>query len=135
MQYAFRGHIVILVNENTASDGEAFADGFKKLNLGTAIGMRTWGGEIWLSGANTLSDGGIARAPMMGVYGANGEWLIEGHGFEPDIVVDNLPHATYNGKDAQLEAAIDHLQKLIKEDPREVPAPPPYPNKSFKNNK
>ena len=49
MQYAFRGHIVILVDENTASDGEAFADGFKNSDLGTAIGMRTWGGEIWLS--------------------------------------------------------------------------------------
>ncbi len=135
MQYAFRGHIVILVDENTSSDGEAFADGFKKLNLGTAIGMRTWGGEIWLSGSNRLSDNGLARAPMMGVYGADGTWLIEGHGFEPDIVVDNLPHATFKGKDAQLEAAIDLLKKLIEEDPREVPPVPAYPDKSFNNNK
>jgi tricorn protease len=134
MQYAFRGHIVILVDENTASDGEAFADGFKKLNLGTAIGKRTWGGEIWLSGANTLSDGGIARAPMMGVYDDKGNWLIEGHGFVPDIEVDNLPHATFKGEDAQLDAAIEHLEKLIEKDPRAVPDPPTYPNKSFKNN-
>jgi len=133
MQYAFRGHIVILVDENTASDGEAFADGFKKLNLGTAIGTRTWGGEIWLSGVNRLSDGGIARAPMFGVYDENGNWLIEGHGFEPDIVVGNLPHATFNGEDAQLEAAIELLEKLIAEDPREVPQPPAYPDKSFGN--
>ncbi|MDT0553854.1 S41 family peptidase [Urechidicola vernalis] len=133
MQYAFRGHIVILVDGNTASDGEAFADGFKKLNLGMAIGTRTWGGEIWLHSGNRLSDGGLARAPMMGVYGPDGEWLIEGHGFEPDIEVDNLPHATFNGKDAQLEAAIEHLKKLIKEDPREVPPVPAYPDKSFKN--
>ncbi|TJY37216.1 S41 family peptidase [Pontimicrobium aquaticum] len=133
MQYAFRGHIVILVDENTASDGEAFADGFKKLGLGTAIGMRTWGGEIWLSSVNRLTDNGLARAPMMGVYGDNGEWLIEGHGFVPDIEVDNLPHATFNGKDAQLEAAIKHLKELIAKDPREVPPVPPYPNKSFKN--
>ncbi len=133
MQYAFTGHIVVLVNENTASDGEAFADGFKRLNLGTAIGTRTWGGEIWLSGSNTLSDGGIARAPMNGVYGPEGEWLIEGHGFEPDVVVDNLPHATFNGEDAQLNAAIDYLKKLIKEDPREVTPVPPHPDKSFKN--
>jgi tricorn protease len=133
MQYAFRGHIVILVDENTASDGEAFADGFKKLGLGTAIGKRTWGGEIWLSGANRLSDGGIARAPMMGVYDAEGNWLIEGHGFVPDIEVDNLPHATFNGDDAQLQAAIKHLKNLIVKDPRTVPSPPPYPDKSFKN--
>jgi tricorn protease len=133
MQYAFRGHIVILVNENTASDGEAFAEGFKRLQLGTSIGTRTWGGEIWLSGVNTLSDGGIARAPMMGVYGAEGEWLIEGHGFEPDIVVENLPHATFMGKDAQLNAAIEYLLKSIADDPREVPAVPAYPDKSFEN--
>lgn len=133
MQYAFRGHIVILVDANTASDGEAFADGFKKLNLGTAIGTRTWGGEIWLSGTNRLTDNGIARAPMMGVYGPDGDWLIEGHGFEPDIVVDNLPHATFNGEDAQLKAAIAHLKKLIAEDPREVPPVPAHPDKSFNN--
>ncbi|MFT5862944.1 MAG: tricorn protease [Flavobacteriales bacterium] len=135
MPYAFRGHIVVLVNENTYSDGEAFADGFKKLELGTTIGTRTWGGEIWLHSGNRLSDNGLARAPMMGVYGENGKWLIEGHGFEPDIEVDNLPHATFNGQDAQLDAAIKHLQQLIKEDPRAVPSPPPYPDKSFDNNK
>ena len=135
MPYAFRGHIVVLVNENTYSDGEAFADGFKKLELGTTIGTRTWGGEIWLHSGNRLSDNGLARAPMMGVYGDNGKWLIEGHGFEPDIEVDNLPHSTFNGQDAQLDAAIQYLQKLIKEDPREVPSPPAYPDKSFENNK
>lgn len=135
MPYAFRGHIVVLVNENTYSDGEAFADGFKKLKLGTTIGTRTWGGEIWLHSGNRLSDNGLARAPMMGVYGDNGEWLIEGRGFEPDIEVDNLPHATFKGEDAQLDAAINHLKKLIKEDPRGVPAPPAYPDKSFENNK
>lgn len=132
MPYAFRGHIVVLVNETTASDGEAFADGFKQLNLGTAIGTRTWGGEIWLHSGNRLSDGGLARAPMMGVYG-DGKWRIEGHGFEPDIVVDNLPHETFKGKDAQLDAAIKFLEDLIKKDPRAVPQPPAYPDKSFNN--
>ena len=134
MQYAFRGHIVVLVNENTYSDGEAFADGFRRLGLGTTIGTRTWGGEIWLSSSNRLSDGGLARAPMMGVY-ADGEWLIEGHGFEPDIEVDNLPHATFKGQDAQMDRAIQYLQELIQKDPRDVPEAPPFPDKSFKNNR
>lgn len=132
MQYAFRGHMVVLCNESTASDGEAFAEGFRRFGLGKVIGTRTWGGEIWLSGENVLVDWGIATAAMFGVYGPEREWLIEGHGVEPDIVVDNLPHSTFNGKDAQLDAAIDHLQKLIKEDPRPVPEHPPYPDKSFK---
>jgi tricorn protease len=45
--------------------------------------------------------------------------------------VDNLPHQTYNGKDAQLETAIKYLQEKIKNEPVDVPPPPPYPNKSF----
>jgi tricorn protease len=132
MQGAFRGHMVMLVDHETASDGEAVADGFRRLGLGPVIGTRTWGGEIWLSGTNTLSDGGIARAPMSGVYGPEGKWLIEQEGVIPDIIVDNLPHATFNGKDAQLEAAIEYLRKKIAEDPRAVPKPPPYPQRAFR---
>jgi tricorn protease len=131
MQYAFRGHMVVLVDQNTASDGEAFADGFRRLGLGAVIGMRTWGGEIWLGSSNRLSDGGLARAPSMGVYGPEGEWLIEQIGVVPDIVVDNLPHATFNGADAQLDAAMRYLLEQIERDPREVPPPPPFPNKAF----
>lgn len=131
MQYAFRGHIVVLVDQNTASDGEAFAEGFKRLGLGTVIGMRTWGGEIWLGSANRLSDGGLARAPSNGVYGPEGEWLIEQIGVVPDIEVDNLPHATFNGSDEQLDYAIRYLLEAIERDPREVPPAPPYPDRAF----
>ena len=131
MQYAFRGHMVVLCNEMTASDGEAFAEGFRRLGLGKVIGTRTWGGEIWLSSNNRLTDMGLARAPQTGVYGPEREWLIEGHGVEPDIVVDNLPHATFNGEDAQLQTAVDFLLEEIRRQPVDVPAPPPYPDKSF----
>ena len=130
MQYAFRGHMVVLVDEQTASDGEAFAEGFRRLGLGPVIGTRTWGGEIWLGSSNRLTDMGLARAPETGVY-ADGEWLIEGWGVDPDIVVDNLPHETFLGRDRQLERAIALLREKIAEDPRDVPAPPPYPDKSF----
>jgi tricorn protease len=129
MQFAFRGHIVVLVNERTASDGEAFAEGFRRLGLGKVIGTRTWGGEVWLSQNNFLVDRGIATAAETGVYGPEGQWLIEGHGVDPDIVVDNPPKATFEGKDAQLEAAIKHLQELIKTKPVPAPKTPPYPIK------
>lgn len=131
MQYAFRGHMVVLCNEWTASDGEAFTEGFRRLGLGKVIGTRTWGGEIWLSRNTWLVDKGIATAAQIGVYSPEGEWLIEGHGVEPDIVVDNLPHATYLGQDAQLETAVNHLLALIAENPVPVPQPPPHPDKSF----
>ncbi|MDB5291160.1 MAG: protease, partial [Phycisphaerales bacterium] len=130
MQYAFRGHVVVLCDEFTMSDGEAFTEGIKRLKLGEVIGSRTWGGEIWLSFSNLLVDRGIASAAENGVYGPEGKWLIEGHGVDPDVVVDNLPHATFKGDDAQLKAAIAHLQKMMKEKPVEQPRPPAYPNKS-----
>jgi len=132
MQQAFRGHMVVLCNERTASDGEAFSEGFRQLKLGKVIGTRTWGGEIWLSSSNFLVDGGIATSAEFGVFGPDGAWLIEGHGVEPDIVVDNLPHATFKGEDAQLRAAIEHLKRRIAEEPVDLPPVPPTPNKAFR---
>ena len=126
MQYAFRGHMVVLCNEKTASDGEAFAEGFRRLGMGSLIGTRTWGGEIWLSINNRLVDRGFASAAQTGVYGPERKWLIEGHGVDPDVVVDNLPHVTFGGGDAQLDAAVKHLLQKIKKDPRPVPKPPKY---------
>jgi tricorn protease len=130
MQYAFRGHAMVICNAYTASDGEAFSEGFRRLGLGKVLGTRTWGGEVWLSSSNVLVDKGIATAAENGVYGPDGVWLIEGHGVDPDIVVDNLPHATYAGDDAQLKAAVDELLKQIAADPRPVPGHPAYPDKS-----
>ena len=76
------------------------------------IGTRTWGGEIWLSSSNNLVDRGIATAAETGVYGPERQWLIEGHGVDPDIVVDNEPHATFNGSDAQLDASMTALGEV-----------------------
>lgn len=136
MQYAFRGHVVVICDAFTASDGEAFSEGFKRLGLGKVIGTRTWGGEVWLSSSNTLSDGGLASAGEYGVFAPDdkGEyhWIVEGRGVEPDIVVDNPPHAAFKGEDPQLQAAIKHLQQLIKDKPITVPPVPTLPDKSKK---
>ncbi len=100
MQYAFRGHIVVLCNESTASDGEAFTEGFKRFQLGKVLGTRTWGAKSG-SAATTPRRIGAWRVPVKQVFMMRrGKWLIEGHGVDPDIVVDNLPHATFGGADA-----------------------------------
>jgi len=130
MPFAFRGKIVALVNETTISDGEAFAEGFRRLGLGKVVGTRTWGGEVWLSADNFLVDKGIATAAETGVFGPEGDWLIEGRGVVPDLVVDNLPHATAQGADAQLDAAVKLLLDEIEADPVKRPVTPPYPDKS-----
>jgi tricorn protease len=135
MQYGFRGHMVLLCNEHTGSDGEAFAEGFRRLGLGRIIGTRTWGGEIWLSYSTPLVDRGMAAVAEDGVFGPEGEWLIEGHGVDPDIVVDNLPHATFLGRDAQLEAAVVHLRQRLEDEPIDDPVAPPYPDKSHRTNR
>ncbi|MDP0490683.1 MAG: S41 family peptidase [Verrucomicrobiota bacterium JB023] len=130
MPYAFNGHMVVLIDGYTISDGEAFAEGFRRLGLGPLIGSRTWGGGVWLRSQTYLKDGGISRTPETGVFTEDG-WIIEGSGIDPDIHVVNEPHATFNGQDAQLEAAIAYLQKKIEEDPPVTPQAPPRPNKSF----
>ncbi len=132
MQEAFRGPVVVLCDQWTASDGEAFSEGFRRLGLGKVIGARTWGGEVWLSSSNRLADNGIASAAELGVYGAEGKWLIEGHGVDPDIEVDDLPHARFEGKDEQLDTALAYLRKAVREHPNPVPPHPPYPDKSFR---
>lgn len=129
MQYAFRGPMATIVNENSASDGEAFPEGFRRLGLGKIFGTRTWGGEIWLTSSNVLADRGVATAAEFGVYGPEGAWLIEGHGVDPDVVVDNKPHATFRGEDAQLEATVRHLLEEIGKRPVSVPKAPAYPRK------
>jgi tricorn protease len=120
MQNTFRGHLVVLVDELTYSDGETFAAGVKELKLAPLVGKRTAGAGVWLSDGNGLMDNGMARVAESPQYAADGKWLIEGVGVKPDVEVDNLPHETFNGRDRQLEVAIDMLQKKLKEQP--VPA-------------
>ena len=84
-------------------------------------------GDLW---SVDIHGGGGATAGETGVYGPEGRWLIEGHGVDPDIVVDDLPHATFAGEDAQLQTAIRLLRSQIQTDPRPVPPAPAYPNKA-----
>ena len=135
-QFAFRGKIVVLIDEKTSSDGEGFSRGMKTLGLAKLVGTRTWGGGIWLSSDNTLVDGGIATAPEIGTY--NNEWGwglgIEQMGVTPDILADNDPRQTYDGKDHQLEVGISTLAQMLKEDPPLLPDNPgPHPNRSIPN--
>jgi tricorn protease len=127
MQQTFRGHLVVITDELTYSDGETLAAGVKALKLGTLVGKRTTGAGVWLSSGNTLSDNGVVRAAEMGQYGADGSWIIEGVGVAPDVEVDNMPHATFLGADQQLDAALRILQDKIKSQPIPPLAPQKIP--------
>ena len=129
-QLAFRGHVVALIDANTYSDGETMAQGLKRLGIAPLIGLTTAGAGIWLSDQNRLRDNGIARAAEFGSFVDDGKeraWITEGAGVAPDIRVDNLPHATFNGSDAQLDAAVAYLMDKMAKEPMRKISVPAYP--------
>lgn len=124
------GPKVALADEFSASDGDLFAFRFKAHKIGPVIGKRTWGGVVGIRGTLPLLDGGFLNRPEFSRYDVEGqEWLIEGHGVEPDIVVDNDPAREYAGEDEQLDRAIKEVLELMKKYPTKLPPPPPYPVK------
>ncbi len=127
----FLGPMVTLIDEFSASDGDIFPYRFKTLGLGKLIGKRTWGGVIGIREPLPLVDGGQFFKPEFAPYSKDGkEWLIEGHGVDPDIVVDNDPAKEFRGEDQQLDRAIQEMQEELKTKRYDLPPPPPYPNRN-----
>ena len=123
----FLGHLVCLVNENSASDGDIFAARFKQAGLGPLIGKRSWGGVIGITSHGPLMDGGDVRVPEFATNSIDGSWIIEGHGVDPDIEIENDPESVLAGKDPQLARGIAEVLRRIREDPRPRPTRPPGP--------
>jgi len=103
--------IVLLIDQNSASDAEIFPAGFRALKLGKIIGMPTPGYVIGTYD-DKLQDGTGFRIPMWGWYLLNGEDL-ENRGVKPDIEVDITPKDIAEHKDSQLEAAVNYLLKEL----------------------
>jgi tricorn protease len=126
---SFNGPMVALINEYSASDGDIFPYYFRKYGLGPLIGKRTWGGVVGIRGLpGGMVDGGYTHVPEFGTYNMKSEWVVENHGVDPDIEVDNLPADEMAGKDAQLERGIQEILKRIKEHPPVWPPEPPSKN-------
>ncbi|MDR2234155.1 MAG: PDZ domain-containing protein [Tannerella sp.] len=108
------GPKVCLINKYSASDGDLFPWGFRALGLGKLIGTRTWGGIIGISGSLPFIDGTDLRVPFFTSYDAKtGQWIIENHGVDPDIQIDNDPIKEWNGEDEQLNKAIEEVTKEL----------------------
>lgn len=125
----FIGPMVCLVNEFSASDGDIFPYQFKKNNLGLVIGKRSWGGVVGIRRTLPLVDGGYLNRPEFANFSEDGEWVLEGVGMTPDLEVDNDPALEFEGKDQQLEKAIEVIKEEMKKKPAKLPDIPPYPNK------
>ncbi|MGC8916850.1 MAG: S41 family peptidase [Thermoanaerobaculum sp.] len=126
----FYGHLACLLNETSASDGDIFPHMFRKAGLGPLIGKRSWGGVVGISSHGPLIDGGQVFVPEQGTNDVDGSWIIEGHGVDPDIEVENDPASVIAGRDPQLEKAVAYLLEKIAREPRKLPSRPPDPVKT-----
>lgn len=122
----FVGPKVCLINQFSASDGDLFPWSFRATGLGELIGTRTWGGIIGISGSLPYMDGTDIRVPFFTNYDARtGEWIIENHGVDPDIEIDNDPVKQQAGIDQQLDKAVEVLLEKLKDRKPLPPVPAP----------
>jgi tricorn protease len=123
---AFHGYLDVLINRQGGSDCETLAQEVKDFGMGAVIGTRTWGGWVGIRGDKVFRDGGVTTQPEYGGWDPRGRgWQIEGHGVDPDVVLDLSPDGFLDGKDEQLDYAIDDIMKKIAKDPRDLPPKPP----------
>jgi tricorn protease len=123
------GPKICLMDEFSASDGDLFPYRFRQMGLGKLVGKRTWGGVVGIRGTLPFIDGGQLMRPEFASYSLDGQWIIEGVGVEPDIVVDNDPAKEFAGIDQQLDRAVAEILEELKTAEKELPAIPPYPIK------
>ena len=125
------GPKVLLMDEFSASDGDIFPYRFKAVGLGKLIGKRSWGGVVGIRGSLPFVDGGMLMKPEFAPYSKDGSsWVIEGHGVDPDIVVDNDPAKEFAGTDQQLDRAIEEILQELQTNGQSLPPPPPFPDRS-----
>jgi tricorn protease len=121
------GPKVMIVNEFAGSGGDAMPWLFKQAKLGPLVGKRTWGGLVGIGNIPVLMDGGHVTSPSVAFFSPKGEWDVENHGVDPDVVVDQDPKAVSEGHDPQLEKAVSLALEQLAAHPNPEPKRPPYP--------
>ena len=123
------GPKVMLINERAGSGGDAMPWYFKRAGVGKLIGTRTWGGLVGMAGGPPLMDGGFVGAPSSGIYNPlTGEWEVENIGVAPDIEVEQDPALVRQGRDPQLEKAVETVLEELKKNPPPKLRRPAFPN-------
>lgn len=125
----FIGPMAAILNENSASDGDIFPHMFRVAGLGPLIGKRSWGGVVGITNRGNLIDGGVVNVPEFALANPKGEYIIEGHGVDPDIEVENDPRSVIAGRDPQLERAVEEVMKKLTRSVK-LPAKPADPKKN-----
>jgi tricorn protease len=125
---AIFGPKAMIINEYAGSGGDAMPWLFHKLGIGPLVGKRTWGGLVGIFGFPQLVDGGSVTAPNLAFYNLNQDWDVENHGVQPDVEVDFDPAQWRQGRDPQLEKAVEIVMDALKKAPPPVYKKPAYPN-------
>jgi tricorn protease len=125
---AIYGPKAMIVNERAGSGGDYLPYTFRQAKLGPLVGKRTWGGLVGIGGYPTLIDGGTVTAPRMGIWFPPGRWDVENRGVAPDVEVEHDPQAVREGKDPQLEKAVELVLAELKKNPPTKYKRPPFPD-------
>jgi tricorn protease len=125
---AIPGPKVMLINEMAGSGGDYLPYTFRQAGLGPLVGKRTWGGLVGIGGYPSLLDGAQVTAPRWGIWFPNGRWDVENRGVAPDVEVEFDPKLVRQGKDPQLEKAIEIVMTELAKHPVTHPKHPAFPN-------
>lgn len=125
---AIFGPKAMIINEFAGSGGDALPWMFRKLAIGPLVGKRTWGGLVGIGGYPELIDGGSVTAPHFAFFNPEGTWDVENHGVTPDIEIEWDPAAWRQGRDPQLEKAVEVVLDERRRTPPAKPKKPAYPN-------
>jgi tricorn protease len=125
---AITGPKVMIINEYAGSGGDMMPWLFRQAGVGKLVGKRTWGGLVGVYDYPTLIDGGNISAPRVAFYNLKGEWDVENYGTPADIEVDFDPALWRQGRDPQLEKAVQVALDELKRKPLPVAKRPAYPN-------
>ena len=123
---SIQGPQVMIIDETAGSGGDLLPWMFRKFEMGTLVGKRTWGGLVGTLGFPILMDGGSVTAPNLAIWTEDG-WVVENVGVPPDIEVEQWPADVIAGRDPQLEKAIEVILEELERNPPQKPVRPPYP--------
>jgi tricorn protease len=124
------GPKALVINEQAGSGGDYFPWVFRHEEAGPLIGMRTWGGLVASCSHYPMVDGGSVTAPCTAVFQPGGSWLTENEGVPPDIEVWMDARAVAEGRDPQLERAVQEVMSRLGATGSNVITPPPFPRPS-----
>jgi tricorn protease len=129
------GPKVLLINELAGSGGDFFPWVFRQQKAGPLIGARTWGGLVKSSVHYALVDGGALTAPDNAVFDpVNKKWIAENEGVAPDIEVRLDAASAAQGRDPQLERAVQEALRLLELEPATKVSPPAFSKPAAKGN-